>query len=181
MVLNSCREKSLRGNRGQVAWMQGWNGQGKTNGTWAAPPHTSRFPAAQRLQERLGARLCLKSCSSSCILFLRTAPDNARLFIALGSFSMWLSKERPCLQVTKVSCRQSKQKAGVHNFFTDHCGHQVEPTNDLFTFETAIYQPTGRAVVLESRLGHESGLKTFLCGLGLALVGIWTCLGHWTP
>lgn len=31
----------------------------------------------------------------------------------------------------------------MHKLFTDHSGHQVEPTNDLFTFGTVIYQPTG--------------------------------------
>lgn len=112
-VLNSCREERFRGKRGH----RGWNGWGKTNGSGAAPPHTSRFPAAQRLQECLGARLSRESCSYSCILFLQAAPDNTCLFIALGSFSAWLSKGRPCLQVTKVSCKRSKQKARPEQAF----------------------------------------------------------------
>lgn len=132
---SEVKEGTLRGRRG-------WNGWGKTNGAGAAPPHTSRFPAAQRLQECLGARLSRESCSYSCILFLQAAPDNTRLFIALGSFSAWLSKGRPCLQVTKVSCKQSKQKARPNKLSTDHSGQQVEPKNDLFTFGKEIYQPT---------------------------------------
>lgn len=134
-VLNSCREERFRGKRGH----RGWNGWGKTNGSGAAPPHTSRFPAAQRLQECLGARLSRESCSYSCILFLQAAPDNTCLFIALGSFSAWLSKGRPCLQVTKVSCKPPKQKARPN---TEHSGQQVEPKTDLFTFGKEIYQLT---------------------------------------
>ncbi len=141
-VLNSCREERFRGKEGTLRGRRGWNGRGKTNGAVAAPPHTSRFPAAQRLQECLGACLSRESCSYSCILFLQAAPDNTRLFIALGSFSAWLSKGRPCLQVTKVSCKQPKQKARPNKLSTDHSGQQVELKNDLFTFVKEIYQLT---------------------------------------
>lgn len=129
-----AERKGLEVKEGTLCGRRGWNDWGKTNDAGPAPPHTSRFPAAQRLQESLGARLSRESCAYSCILFLQAAPDNTRLFIALGSFSACLSKGRPCLQVTKVSCKQSKQKARANKLSTDQRRHQVERKNDLFTF-----------------------------------------------
>lgn len=78
------------------------------------PPHASRYPAAQRLQESAGARLGLQACSSSCILFLKAAPDKTALFIAPSAFALCLSKARPCLPVTKLSCKQVKQIVLAH-------------------------------------------------------------------
>ncbi len=142
-VLNSCREERFRGKRGHVAWSQGMK-QAEEKQTMQGRPHLTP-PVFQQLKGSRSAWAPVsarESCSYSCILFLQAAPDNTRLFIALGSFSAWLSKGRPCLQVTKVSCKQPKQKARPNKLSTDHSGQQVEPKNDLFTFVKEIYQLT---------------------------------------
>lgn len=96
------------------------------------PPHASRYPAAQRLQESAGARLGLQACSSSCILFLKAAPDKTALFIALSAFALCLSKARPCLPVTKLSCKQAKENVQAQT-------NQIKPKNELFTFSTDLH------------------------------------------
>lgn len=91
------------------------------------PPCDSRYPAAQRLQESAGARLGLQACSSSCILFLKAAPDKTALFIALSAFALCLSKTRPCLPITKLSSKQAQQKSKLIQAASKPSANQITP------------------------------------------------------